>query len=129
MRKERKDKGQSEYSIVGKKKKLSNRNLLLSIPSNKTVFLTQYHMYMTYAIANLQKVLDFYGFETVVGRFRCYQRVYSAREELVNTLINDGKKHKEEPQKKKGEKGIKEKKKKGEERSESYRVINCNVLI
>ncbi|CEG73480.1 hypothetical protein RMATCC62417_08854 [Rhizopus microsporus] len=110
------------------------KNVLLNIPSAKATSLTQYHMYMTYIMANIQKILDFYGYETAEGRFHCYQGVQRAREEMVNILINVGKKYnkdrrkntrknrrrkkKKKKKKKEKEKRGKEEKKKDEERSE-----------
>ncbi|CEI87983.1 hypothetical protein RMCBS344292_02388 [Rhizopus microsporus] len=115
------------------------KNVLLNIPSTKATSLTQYHMYMTYIMANIQKILDFYGYETAEGRFHCYQEVQRAREEMVNILINVGKKYNKDRRKntrknrrrkkKKKEKRGKEEKKKDEERSERYRYIGSNVLI
>lgn len=104
------------------------KSVLLNIPSTKSTSLTQYHMYMTYIMANIQKILDFYGYETAEGRFRCYQEVQGVREEMVNILINGGKKYNKDRRKntrknrrrkkKKKEKRGKEEKKKDEERSE-----------
>ncbi|CEG76552.1 hypothetical protein RMATCC62417_11437 [Rhizopus microsporus] len=104
------------------------KNVLLNIPSIKTTSLMQYHMYMTYIMANIQKILDFYGYETAEGRFHCYQGVQRAIEEMVNILINGGKKYNKDRRKntrknrrrrkKKKEKRGKGEKKKDEESSE-----------
>ncbi|PHZ17735.1 uncharacterized protein RHIMIDRAFT_243761 [Rhizopus microsporus ATCC 52813] len=104
------------------------KSVLLNIPSIKTTSLMQYHMYMTYIMANIQKILDFYGYETAEGRFHCYQGVRRAREEMVNILINGGKKYNKDRRKntrknrrrgkKKKEKRGKDEKKKDEECSE-----------
>ncbi|ORE05414.1 hypothetical protein BCV72DRAFT_209362, partial [Rhizopus microsporus var. microsporus] len=114
------------------------KNVLLNISSTKTTSLTQNHMYMTYIIANIQKILDFYGYETAEGRFCCYQGVQRAREEMINILINSGKKYNKDRRKKntrknrrsrKKEKVEREKKekKKDEESSERYGYISSNV--
>ena len=88
-------------------------------------------MYMTYIMANIQKILDFYGYETAEGRCRCYQEVQRAREEMANILINGGKKYNKDRRKnyKNHRRKKKEKKKKGEESSERYRSIDSNILI
>ncbi|KAG1170488.1 hypothetical protein G6F70_000738 [Rhizopus microsporus] len=71
-------------------------------------------------MANIQKILDFYGYETAEGRCRCYQEVQRAREEMANILINGGKKYNKDRRKnyKNHRRKKKEKKKKGEESSE-----------
>ncbi|CEG76709.1 hypothetical protein RMATCC62417_11569 [Rhizopus microsporus] len=115
------------------------KSVLLNIPSIKTTSLMQYHMYMIHIMANIQKILDFYGYETAKERFHCYQGVQRAREEMVNILINGGKKYNKDRRKntrknrrrrkKKKEKRGKDEKKKDEESSERYRYISSNVLI
>ncbi|ORE03663.1 hypothetical protein BCV72DRAFT_264421 [Rhizopus microsporus var. microsporus] len=89
------------------------KSVLLGIPSIKTTSLMQYH---------------FYGYETAEGRFHCYQGVRRAREEMVNILINGGKKYNKDRRKntrknrrrrkKKKEKRGKDEKKKDKECSE-----------
>ena len=96
------------------------KSVLLNISSTKATSLTQYHMYMAYIMANIRKILDFYGYETTEGRFRCYQGVQRTREEMVNISINGGKKYNKD-RRKNTRKNCRRKKKKKEKRGKEER--------
>ncbi|KAI7905077.1 uncharacterized protein BX663DRAFT_501639 [Cokeromyces recurvatus] len=76
-------------------KRMSRENvedILLNIPTTKTVVLSNYLQYITYILLHLNRILAFNNFSTVKSRFHLYQGVQRARQEMANVLINGGKK-------------------------------------
>jgi hypothetical protein len=67
--------------------------VLLNIPTAKTVNTSTYLHYVTYILLHIQKILEFNGHSTAKGRLYLYQGVQRARQEMVNILINGGKKY------------------------------------
>ncbi|KAI7898794.1 uncharacterized protein BX663DRAFT_564440 [Cokeromyces recurvatus] len=92
-------------------KRMSRENMediLLNIPTTKTVVLLNYLQYITYILLHLNRILAFNNFSTAESRFHLYQGVQRARQEMTNVLINGGKKNtirpKEQTQRRRGRK-------------------------
>ncbi|CEG74920.1 hypothetical protein RMATCC62417_10048 [Rhizopus microsporus] len=79
-----------------KRERMSNEdmgNTLLSIPTAKTASISKYLLYVTYILLHFDKILAFNRFSTAKSRFHLYQGVQRAREEMVNILVNGGRKY------------------------------------
>lgn len=68
-------------------------DILLGIPTAKTSRVSTYFTYVTYVLLHLKRILAFNGFSTAQTRFYLYQGVQRARDEMVNVLLNGGKKY------------------------------------
>jgi hypothetical protein len=78
------------------RKRMSDENMediLLNVPSAKTVSISRYLQYVTYILLHLRKILAIYHASTAEDRFHLYQGVQRAREEMVNILVNGGRKY------------------------------------
>lgn len=69
------------------------KDILLGMPTAKTANLSSYLLYVTYLLLHLDQILAFNRFLTAEKRFHLYQGVQRAREEMVNILLNGGKKY------------------------------------
>lgn len=67
--------------------------LFKNIPTAKTVNTLTYLQYVTYILLHLQKIVAFNRHSTAKNRFHLYQGVQRARQEMVNILVNGGRKY------------------------------------
>lgn len=79
-------------------KKARKRNGIEEIESNfpsaKTADITRYSEYVRYLFLHLETLFTFYCFDNdAERRFRAYQGKQRAQEELVNVIVNGGKKY------------------------------------
>lgn len=91
------------YTLTGSKRHVKQetkrmceegiQDILLGIPTAKTASLSRYLLYVTYIMLHLNRMLAFNSFCTAEKRFHLYQGVQRAREEMVNILLNGGKKY------------------------------------
>lgn len=82
--------------VKRERKRMNNENMediFLNIPTAKTAIASTYLQYVVYILLHLNKILSFNGFSTATSRFHLYQGVQRAREEMVNILVNGGKKY------------------------------------
>jgi hypothetical protein len=63
------------------------------IPTAKTASKAQYEKHIRYMLSNLLEIFKFYGPNKAEGRFRRFQGCKRAREEMLNIIINGGKKY------------------------------------
>lgn len=68
-------------------------DILLNIPTAKTAFISRYLQFVVYILLNITAILNFNNTSTAARRFHLYQGVQRAREEMVNILVNGGKKY------------------------------------
>ncbi|GAA5817815.1 hypothetical protein MFLAVUS_011372 [Mucor flavus] len=90
------------YTLTGSKRHVKQetkrmceediQDILLGVPTAKTASLSRYLLYVTYIMLHLNRMLAFNSFCTTEERFHLYQGVQRAREEMVNILLNGGKK-------------------------------------
>lgn len=91
------------YTLTGSKRHVKQetkrmceediKDILLGIPTAKTAGLSRYLLYVTYIMLHLNRILAFNRFFTAEKRFHLYQGVQRAREEMVNILLDGGKKY------------------------------------
>lgn len=99
-----------------RKKERCGLNILESnIPSPKTSNYQNYENYTVYLLKHLHTFFEFYNQDTAEDRWRLFCARQSAIDEAVNILINGGKKY--NPEKRKGHKRRKRRKKQDNEMS------------
>jgi hypothetical protein len=64
-----------------------------NIPTPKTADINQYHCYMGYLLRHERTLTTFYNHRRAETRFRNYQGVQRAREEMVKVFLDGGKKY------------------------------------
>ncbi|KAH8552432.1 hypothetical protein BGW37DRAFT_424235 [Umbelopsis sp. PMI_123] len=63
----------------------------IKIPTAKIANIHQYLQYIEYVLEHMTELLSFYNPSRAEGRFRNYQGVQRAREEMANVLLDGGK--------------------------------------
>ncbi|KAI7861231.1 hypothetical protein BDF14DRAFT_1872744, partial [Spinellus fusiger] len=76
-------------------------DVFLNIPTSKTTSMTSYLCHVSYIFLHLQQILAFNNNNnTAETRFHLYQGVQRAHEEMVNILVNGGRKYNKHKRKK-----------------------------
>jgi F0F1-type ATP synthase epsilon subunit len=67
--------------------------IFLNIPTAKTVNISTSFRYVTYMLSHLQKMLVFTSHSKAKYHFHLYQGIQRYRQEMVNILVNGGRKY------------------------------------
>ncbi|KAG0164794.1 hypothetical protein DFQ30_009395, partial [Apophysomyces sp. BC1015] len=98
-------------------------------PTGKTSNLEAYHSHVQYFFQHMETLFEFYGYDSAVGRFHNFQGRQRAREEIVNILVNGGKKYNRSKRKKTrmNRKARRANRKKKQKKNECARELSPNI--